>query len=176
MSREFCQILVKYLCEVGSLKNSVENIKSVLGEIIYFITIHYIEIILLAAILFLIFIIYNFRIKIKNKIGMISRNIYKIEIKNILYISIINILFAAMFELARTKLPNLLNIHFNFFANIDYLTIYSCILGLVLPLAIMLIEKINNKLDYIVVETYLKNTMMFPFVIYFCINLAILTI
>ena len=158
------------------MKNSVENIKSVLGEIIYFITIHYIEIILLAAISFLIFIIYNFRIKIKNKIGMISKNIYKIQIKNILYISIINILFAGMFELARNTLPNLLNIHFNFFVNIDYLTIYSCILGLVLPLAIMLIEKINNKLDYIVVETYLKNTMMFPFVIYFCVNLAILTI
>lgn len=122
---------------MGILKNSVENIKSVLGEIIYFITIHYIEIILLAAVSFLIFIIYNFRIKIKNKIGMISKNIYKIQIKNILYISIINILFAGMFELARNTLPNLLNIHFNFFVNIDYLTIYSCILGLVLPLAIM---------------------------------------
>lgn len=158
------------------MKSLVENIKSVLNAIIYFITIHYIEIILLATILFLILIIYNFRIKIKNKIGMIFKNIYKIEMKNILYISIINILFAVMFELARNTLPNLLNIHFNFFVNIDYLTIYSCILGLVLPLAIMLIEKMNNKLDYIVVETYLKNTMMFPFVIYFCVNLAILTI
>ena len=153
------------------MKSLVENIKSVLSAFIYFITIHYIEIIL-----FLILIIYNFRIKLKNKIRMIFKNIYKIEMKNILYISIINILFAIMFELARNTLTNLLNIHFNFFVNIDYLTIYSCILGLVLPLAIMLIEKINNKLDYIVVETYLKNTMMFPFVNYFCVNLAILTI
>ena len=47
------------------MKNSVENIKSVLGEIIYFITIHYIEIILLAAILFLIFIILELKSKIK---------------------------------------------------------------------------------------------------------------
>lgn len=158
------------------LRNLVVIVKKILGEIICFITIHYIEIVLLSAILCLILLVYKFRNKIKNRIKIISKNIYKIEIKNVIYILSISITFAVIFELVRNKLPNLLNIHFHFFVNVDYLTIYSCILGLVLPLAIMLIEKINNKLDYIVVETYLKNTMMFPFVIYFCVNLAILTI
>ncbi len=152
------------------------DIKNILAAIIYFITINYAKILILVIALFLILITYKFRNKAKNKIRIILKNIYKIELKNIFYISSINIIFAIMFELARYKLPNLLNLHFNFFFDIDYLTIYSCVLGLVLPLAIMIIEKISNKLDYIAAETYLKNTMMFPFVIYFCVNLVIMTI
>lgn len=161
---------------MDTLKNLVKLIKNILEEFITFIRLHYIQIILLVIISCLILVVYKFGNKLKNTIKSICNDIYKIEIKNIVYILLISIVFSLIFELLRNIIPSLLNIHLNFSIDIDYLTIYSCILSLVLPLAIMLIEKINNKQDYIVVETYLKNTMMFPFVIYFCVNLAILTI
>ncbi len=158
------------------MKNLIKLIKNIVEALIAFIRLNYIRIILLLSIFCFMIIIYKLRNKLKNKIRTICKNIYKIEIKNIVYISLISIIFSIMFKLIRNTIPTLLDIHLNFIADIDYLTIYSCILSLVLPLAIMLIEKINHKQDYIVVETYLKNTMMFPFVIYFCVNLSILTI
>lgn len=70
----------------------------------------------------------------------------------------------------------MITINFYQFPDANYVEIYSCILGLVLPLAIMLIEKISKNPDYIIVETYLKNAMMFPFIVYFCINLIVFTV
>lgn len=153
----------------------IKLVKNILEALIQFILFHYIQIILVVTILCLVLVLYKFRNKLKNQIKKVCKNIYKIEIKNIIYILFLSIILTIIFELMRYSIPSLLSIHLNFSFNIDYLTIYSCILSLVLPLAIMLIEKINNKQDFIVVETYLKNTMMFPFVIYFCVNLAILT-
>lgn len=158
------------------MKNIMIIVKKMLETFISFITNYYIQIIILIAISFLLLMIYRFRRVLKNKVKEIYKNVYKIKIKNILFISFASIICTIIFEIFRYLIPDLLNVHLNIILNIDYLNIYSCILGLVLPLAIMLIEKINRKQDYIVVETYLKNTMMFPFVIYFCINLAILTI
>lgn len=104
--------------------------------------------------------IYRFRSALKNKVKAIYKNVYKIKIKNILFIFFASIICTIIFEMFRYIILDLLNAHLNIILNIDYLTIYSCILRLVLPLDIVLVEKINSKQDYIVVETYLKNTMM----------------
>lgn len=124
----------------------------------------------------LVMLIYKFKKNIKDKIKKFYNNIYRIKISNIIVISAINIVCTIIFELLREILPNVLNVHLCLNFDIDYIAIYSCVLSLVLPLAIMLIEKINSKKDYILVETYLKNTMMFPFIIYFCTNLALIAI
>lgn len=111
----------------------------------------------------------------KNKIQNVYKELHKIKIKNILSIFFSTIILAIIFEIFRYGIPKLLNIHLGLKFEIEQITIYSCILGLVLPLAIMLIEKINVREDYIIAETYLKNTNMFPIIIYFCTNLVILT-
>lgn len=103
------------------------------------------------------------------------KNIHRITVKNIILVSLLTVTGMLIFEVLRYYIINALHIQLNMNIDVDYLAIYSCILGLVLPLAIMLIEKINAKQDYIVVEAYLVNTLMLPFVTYFCINLAIFT-
>ncbi len=103
------------------------------------------------------------------------KNIHKITVKNLIFVSLLTVLGMLAFEFLIYYISNALNIQLNVNLNIDYLPIYFCILGLVLPLTIMLIEKINIKQDYIVAEAYLVNTLMLPFVTYFCINLAIFT-
>ena len=110
-----------------------------------------------------------------SKIKQISNNIYKIKFRNLMYISISTILFFIIFEFIRYLIPNKFYIHLGLDLDIDFLTSYSCVLGLILPLAILLIEKMHDKHDYILIETYLKDTMIFPFIIYFCINLVIIT-
>lgn len=111
-----------------------------------------------------------------NKIKKIKDNLYKIKIENVFILMISNIICFFTFEILRYKMPNIINVHLNYNIEIDYISIYSCILSLVLPLAILLIEKINNKQDYILAETYLKNTMLFPAIIYFCCNIFFLAI
>lgn len=111
-----------------------------------------------------------------NKKRKIKDNLYKIKIENVFILIISNIICFLIFEILRYKIPNIINIHLNCNFEIDYIALYSCILSLVLPLAILLIEKINNKQDYILAETYLKSTMLFPAIIYFCCNIAFLAI
>ena len=111
-----------------------------------------------------------------NKIKEIKDNLYKIKIKNVFMLVISNLIYFIAFEILRYKIPNIINVHLNCNFEIDYIALYSCILSLVLPLAILLIEKINNKQDYILAETYLKNTMLFPAIIYFCCNIVFLAI
>lgn len=111
-----------------------------------------------------------------NKIRKIINNLYKIKIENVFILIISNIICFLTFEILRYKIPNIINVHLNCNFEIDYIALYSCILSLVLPLAILLIEKINNKQDYILAETYLKNTMLFPAIIYFCCNIVFLSI
>ena len=100
-----------------------------------------------------------------NKKRKIKDNLYKIKIENVFILIISNIICFLIFEILRYKIPNIINIHLNCNFEIDYIALYSCILSLVLPLAILLIEKINNKQDYILAETYLKSTMLFPSII-----------
>lgn len=113
---------------------------------------------------------------LKNRFNNTLKKIYKIDIKNIIYISCTNILFFSIFELCRFYIPKILNLHLQLNLKIDSISIYSCILSLILPLAIMIIEKIGNKQDYIIAETYLNTTKIFPIVIYFCTNLFILEV
>ena len=117
--------------------------------------------------------IFNIVKKIKNKIIGIVKKIYKVKFSNIIYIFIFNILLFLIFNIVRYIMPNLLNIHLNLKIDIDYFTFYSYILSLILPLLIMLMDKISKK-DYIIVETYIKDTMMFSILIYFCSNLVIM--
>ena len=151
------------------------SIKKLCNTLLEILIINYEIILSLLIILTLIILFLKFKNSIIKKIKHVSNNIYKIKFKNLIFISIITILFAIVFEFVRYFLPNILDIHLGLNLYIDFLTSYSCILGLILPLAILLIEKIHDKHDYILIETYLKNTMIFPFIIYFCINLIIIT-
>ena len=106
-------------------------------------------------------IIYN----LKNK------KIYKIEFANLIFVILINITATTIFELIRHLLPELINYHLCLNIDVDFLAIYICVSGLMLPLAILLIEKLNSKRDFIEVEAYLKNSKLFPILVYFCTNL-----
>ena len=68
------------------------------------------------------------------------------------------------------------DVHVGLNLNIDFLTIYSGFLALILPVAILIIERIENKDNAIISETYLKYTKIFPVVLYFVFNLLIFTI
>ncbi len=102
-------------------------------------------------------------------------SIYKIKIRNIVFVISITVIFLSLFKKSVEIIPNLINVHLNLDCHIDFLTIYSITISLILPLAIMIIEKLNKESDYITSETYLKYTMMFPIIIYFCSNLIIFT-
>ena len=120
----------------------------------------------------------------KRKVQLIKKNInkiidyykkeiYRIKVKNIKIIVILTTLFMLMFKTIRDIVPNWLNVHLNLQSNLDYFGIYGCILSLLLPLVILLIERINDKNDFIMTETYLRETKMFPSLIYFCTNLML---
>ena len=75
-----------------------------------------------------------------NKKRKIKDNLYKIKIENVFILIISNIICFLIFEILRYKIPNIINIHLNCNFEIDYIALYSCILSLVLPLAILLIK------------------------------------
>lgn len=93
-------------------------------------------------------------------------NIHKITVKNVFIISSLCLGGTFIFLIFRYNIPDLFNI--NLGLEVDYLSVYACILGLALPLAILLMEKISLSKDYIIVETYLRATMLFPGILYFC--------
>ncbi len=64
----------------------------------------------------------------------------------------------------------------NYDKDINLISIYTCISSLIFPLIILLIEKTNDKHDYICSDACLKVTKVFPFIIYFCTNAIILSI
>lgn len=150
-------------------------IKILFNTLLQILIINYKIIILLLISFALITLFLKFKSHIIMKIKQILSNIYKIKFRNLMYISISTILFFITFEFIRYLMLNKFNIHLGLDLDIDFLTSYSCVLGLILPLAILLIEKMHDKHDYILIETYLKDTMIFPFIIYFCINLVIIT-
>lgn len=104
------------------------------------------------------------------------KDIYMIKISNAIIVILGTILLYFLIILLQDFIPNAFNIHLGIVDGIDYLTIYSIIASLLIPLVILMAEKINKRRDYIVVLTYLKTTGLFPILIYFCTNIGIFTI
>ena len=124
-------------------------IKKIFNTLLEILIINYKIIILLLILLILIALFLKFKsiiiTKIKqlaniiiSKIKQILNNIYKIKFRNLMYISISTILFFIVFEFIRYLIPNKFNIHLVLNLDIDFLTSYSCVLGLILPLAMFI--------------------------------------
>lgn len=101
------------------------------------------------------------------------KNLYKIKISNTIYIIICCITMALFFDLSKYIFSNLLNIHLGLNFEIDFMAIYAGFLTLILPVAILIIERIENLDNAIISETYLRETAIFPVIVYFVVNLLI---
>lgn len=107
--------------------------------------------------------------------GYIKNDLYKIKINNVLIICILVIFLIILYFSLRLFLTEIFNIHLGLNFRIDFLTIYSVVISLMIPLAILLIEKISNNHDSIIAEAYLKSTYIFPIIIYYCSTLISFT-
>lgn len=114
--------------------------------------------------------------KIKEIRKYLTEDLYKINFKNIIFIIVFVIVFTAIFELCKNVFKCYSNIHLGLSFNVDFFAIYSCIISLMIPLAILIVEKFSKNKDYILSETYLKETYMFPTIIYYCTTLVIFII
>ena len=104
------------------------------------------------------------------------KKIYKIEVANICLVS-----FFCMIILLSTKgikylFSNILDIHLYLKLDIDFLTVYCGFLSILLPVAILIAERIRDKHDTLISETYLHNTYIFPIIIYFSVNLFLFSL
>ena len=84
----------------------------------------------------------------KNKL----KNLYKIKKSNTIYIIICCITMAFLFDLSKYIFSNLLNIHLGLNFEIDFMAIYAGFLTLILPVAILIIERIENLDNAIISE------------------------
>lgn len=103
----------------------------------------------------------------------IFREFYKIKIINIIYMIIFCLFFAFFFDVFKYIGEEILDIQ-QVKLNLDFITVYSGFLTLILPVAILVIERIENKDNAIISEVYLKETGLFPIIVYFVINLLII--
>lgn len=110
------------------------------------------------------------------KIKKILKNLYKINVWNIIYTILISSVLFILVKLSKLFFQEILDIHIGLNLKIDFLTVYSGFLSLILPVAILIIERIKDKGNAIISESYLKNTRIFPVIVYFVFNLLIFTI
>ena len=111
-----------------------------------------------------------------SKIKKELKELYKINIYNILCVILMCLCIFVMIKFSRLFFQKILDIHIGLNLNIDFLNIYSGFLALILPVAILIIERIEDKDNAIISETYLRYTRIFPVVVYFAFNLLIFTL
>ena len=111
-----------------------------------------------------------------NNIKQEMKELYKINMYNILCIMLMCLCLFIFEKFSKLFFQDILDIHIGLNLNIDFLAIYSGFLALILPVAILIIERIEDKDNAIISETYLKYTRIFPVVVYFVFNLLIFTI
>ena len=104
------------------------------------------------------------------------KQLYKITLYNIICIALMCLCLYEIEKFLKLIFQEVFDVHVGLNLNIDFLTIYSGFLALILPVAILIIERIENKDNAIISETYLKYTKIFPVVLYFVFNLLIFTI
>ena len=104
-----------------------------------------------------------------------TNRLYRIEIRNIFYVLLFCIIILCLTKFLKFIFSSVLNIHLGLNFQIDYLAIYGGFLSIILPVAILIAERIRDKHSNLVSEAYLHNTYMFPIIIYFVINLCIFT-
>ena len=102
-------------------------------------------------------------------------NLYKIKLYNIGCVTLICLCLLFLEKFSKVIFQEIFNIHIGLNLEIDFLTIYSGFLALILPVAILIIERIEDKDNAIISEAYLKYTRIFPVVVYFVFNLLIFT-
>ena len=102
-------------------------------------------------------------------------NLYKIKLYNIVCVTLICLCLLFLEKFSKVIFQEIFNIHIGLNLKIDFLTIYSGFLALILPVAILIIERIEDKDNAIISEAYLKYTRIFPVVVYFVFNLLIFT-
>ena len=102
-------------------------------------------------------------------------NLYKIKLYNIVCVTLICLCLLFLEKFSKVIFQEIFNIHIGLNLKIDFLTIYSGFLALILPVAILIIERIADKDNAIISEAYLKYTRIFPVVVYFVFNLLIFT-
>lgn len=103
------------------------------------------------------------------------KNLYKIKGYNVICIALICLDLLLILRDAEIFFKEILDLHIGLNIGIDFLPIYSGFLALVLPVAILIIERIEDKDNAIISETYLKQTRIFPAIVYFVSNLLIFT-
>ena len=109
--------------------------------------------------------------KIKKEI----KSLYRINIYNVFCIILICLSLLILTKFSKLIFKEILDIHIGLNLNVDFLSIYSGFLALILPVAILIIERIEDKDNAIISEAYLKYTRIFPVVVYFVFNLLIFT-
>lgn len=105
-----------------------------------------------------------------------TNRLYRIEIKNVVWVFLFCIFSLLITKIFKYIFSSLLNIHLGLNLDIDYLAIYGGLLSIILPVAILIAERIRDKHSNLISEAYLHSTYMFPIIIYFAINLCIFTI
>ena len=97
------------------------------------------------------------------------KSLYEIKFKNIISVILISINMYVWIGVILLIFPKILiNISDEFD---NFLQIYSGFLTLILPVAILIIERIENKNSVMISKTYLEYTYIFPAVVYFIFNL-----
>lgn len=111
-----------------------------------------------------------------NKIKKEFKELYKINKYNIFCIVLMCLLIFIITKFSKLFCQEILDFHIGLNLKVDFLTIYSGFLALILPVAILIIERIEDKDNAIISEAYLRYTRIFPVVIYFVCNLLIFTV
>lgn len=105
-----------------------------------------------------------------------TNKLYRIEIKNVLWVLFFCVSILLMTKIFKFIFSSVLNIHLGLNFQMDYLATYGGFLSIILPVAILIAERIRDKHSNLISEAYLHSTYMFPIIIYFVINLCIFTI
>lgn len=101
-----------------------------------------------------------------------ENRLYKVTIKNALLIILLTCSLSFLFIRIISLLSYFIDINLALPERQDLITIYIGVLGMLLPLILLLIETVGNKKDYIESTVYLKETKMFPILVFLCTSLV----
>lgn len=105
----------------------------------------------------------------------IVKNLYEIKRRNIFIVAGACIAIMLLILGGKCFCSNVLNIHMHFKLEIDFLAIYGSYIAIILPVAILIAEKIRDKHNAIISEAYSRATFIYPIIIYFAVNLLLFT-
>ncbi len=136
---------------------------------------------LIICIIMIIFIVKIIRKCIKwvrnIDVKRICREIYIVKTRNILIVSFLCIILFFITVFLVPLFANLFNIHLSLKLDVNYLlTGYCGFISIIMPVAILIAEKLRDKNSKLLSDAYMKNTCMFPIITYFVDNLLLFSL